>query len=116
MLGEIVLYNSIMTKHPAYEHEGEIRLLYWGNSPHQTDIEFQNRLCVRERNRELVRYVEVPIPFWKNSDREVLTDVRVGPAAAVALIDQLRMTLHSLGIPKPKIDRSVIPYRSTSQT
>ncbi len=111
-LGEIVLFNGMMTKQAAYENEKEIRLLYWRDARQPIDGATQNRICVRERNGELVRYIEVPIPFLKSPDRRVLTSIRVGPAAPDGLKDQLRMTLRSLGIPGPPIVPSDIRYRS----
>jgi hypothetical protein len=100
--------NSLLHKHPAYRHEQEYRLLISG---------FRDAICrceyhsVRERNGEIVSYLDLPIPRWKKE--QVLTQIRLGPAAPDKLEDQIRTALMTLGIPAPKIDASGIPFRPT---
>jgi hypothetical protein len=100
--------NSILSKHPAYCHEQEYRLLISGI---RNTFSACDRHCLRERNSEIVGYLKLPVPMWKEPG--VLTHVRLGPAAPDQLQDQLRMTLTTLGIPLPTIEKSGIPYRST---
>src|SRR5271165_57157 len=100
--------NSVLSKHPAYAHEKEYRLLISGI---RNAISACDRHCLRERNGEIVGYLKLPVPTWKQPG--VLTHIRLGPAAPDQLEDQLRMTLTTLAIPLPRIDKSDIPYRST---
>jgi Protein of unknown function (DUF2971) len=101
--------NSILHKHPSYQHEKEYRLLVSGprdtilNSPYHH---------LRDRKGEIVGYLDLPIPRWK--EKGVLTHIRLGPAAPEGLKDQLRLTLAALSIPLPiEIDQSTIPFRHT---
>jgi hypothetical protein len=100
--------NSLLFKHAAYSHEQEYRLLVSG---------FRDKIfaCghhhLRERSGEIVGYLSIPIPRWK--EQGVLTHIRLGPAAPDQLADQFRMALMTLGLPTPKIDKSRIPYRPT---
>lgn len=67
---------------------------------------------LRERNGEIVSYLDLPIPHWKQ--KRVLTHIRLGPAASRELEDQLQSALTALHIPLPiEIDQSTIPYRPT---
>jgi DUF2971 family protein len=100
--------NSLLSKHAAYSHEQEYRLLVSG---FQNTIASSDRHRLRERKGEIVGYLDLPIPSWKQP--RALTQIRLGPAAPNQLNDQLRTTLTMLGIPVPKIDQSDIPYRST---
>lgn len=99
--------NSLLFKHAAYEHEQEYRLLVSG---FRNTIARNNLHRFRERKGEIVGYLDVPIPAWKQ--RGALTHIRLGPAASSQLEDQVWMTLMTLGIPLPRIERSDIPYRS----
>jgi hypothetical protein len=99
--------NAILSKHVAYEQEREYRLLISGE---RERIGESNHHHLRERNREIVGFLKLPIPEWRRPG--VLTHIRIGPAAPNQLMDQLRGTLAKLGIPIPQIDRSDIPYRS----
>jgi hypothetical protein len=101
--------NSLLHKHPAYSHEREYRLLISGL---RSTISRCNFHSLRERNGEIVGYLDIPIPNWKQQG--VLTHIRLGPASSEMLKDQIGMTLSALGIPVPRtIDRSGVPYRPT---
>jgi len=100
--------NALLSKHPAFKSEQEYRLLISGVRDTITRCDLHH---VRVRRGEIVGYMKVPIPSWKEPG--VLTHLRIGPAAPDELMDQLRVTFTGLGIPQPKIGRSSIPYRST---
>jgi hypothetical protein len=101
--------NSILFKHAAYRHEEEYRLLVSG---FHTPISACGHHHLRERNGEIVGYLSLPIPNWK--EKGVLSHIRLGPAAPAQLADQLRMALTTLGVPTPEnIDKSCVPYRPT---
>jgi hypothetical protein len=100
--------NSLLFKHVAYAYEQEYRLLVSGL---RTTISASDHHRLRERSGEIVGYLSLPIPGWK--EQGVLTHIRLGPAAPDRLADQLRMTLAALGVPALTIDKSPIPYRPT---
>jgi len=115
-LFRIAQFAGFMNKHQAYEPEQEIRFLYWCDAGMTLAKQSHDgnpciHCDVRERNRELVQYLDVPIPEWKKSG--TLAHIRLGPSSAVGLEDQLRQLCEQLGIPEPVIKRSDIPYRST---
>jgi Protein of unknown function (DUF2971) len=99
--------NALLSKHPAYEHEQEYRLLISGV---RNTISTCGSHHLRERMGEIVGYLTLPIPRWMQPG--VLTHIRVGPAAPRELADQIRMTLTTLGLPLPEMEKSDIPYRS----
>ena len=106
-LGVLLVWNSVMFKHPAYGHEREFRILLVGERETFSTHPWHR---VRERNGEIVDYHERPFHPGISSPG-VLTHIRVGPAAPEKLVAQLRGTVRSLGIPDPVIDRSSIPFR-----
>jgi hypothetical protein len=108
ILNDGFFLNSLLHKHAAYSHEKEYRLLISGFRDRVSQYEYH---CLRERNGELVGYLDLPIPGWKQSG--MLTHIRLGPAAPEKLKDQICMALIALGIPTPSIDQSGIPFRPT---
>ena len=99
--------HAMMHKHNAYQHEREYRLILNG---YRSNVELSPQHKVRVRNREIVGYLDLPIPNWKFSR---LPHIIVGPAAAPKLEEQLKTAFTSFGLPVPKIDRSKLPYRTT---
>jgi hypothetical protein len=108
ILNDAFYANSLLFKHAAYRHEQEYRLLVSGV---RNTIFACGRHHLRERNGEIMGYLSLPIPRWKENG--VLTHIRLGPAAPDQVADQIRMALITLGLPTPKIDKSRIPYRPT---
>jgi len=100
--------NSLLHKHSAYSHEQEYRLLVSGIRDPISRCSFHH---VRHRKGEIVGYLDLPIPRWKQPG--VLTHIRLGPAAPERLNDQIATVLRTFGLPTPKIDQSDIPFRST---
>jgi hypothetical protein len=109
ILNEGVYANALLSKHPAYEHEKEYRLVVSGPRELISTCKKYHRL--REHRGEIVGYLDLPIPCWKQQG--VLTHIRLGPTAPDEVRGQIRIALTTLGIPVPKIDKSDIPYRST---
>ena len=104
-LGGPLLSNSITTKHPAYEHEAETRLLL----THQTDV-IAPHICSRTRGSELVSYVPIDFPISKPG---MLRRIWIGPAAAVGAERGVADLLRAHGMDADRlIERSKIPYRS----
>jgi hypothetical protein len=100
--------NSLLHKHAAYGHEQEYRLLVSGIRDPISRCSFHH---VRHRKGEIVGYLDLPIPQWKQPG--VLTHIRLGPAAPERLKDQIAIVLKTFGLPAPKIDQSDIPFRSS---
>jgi hypothetical protein len=108
-LNDAFFVNASLYKHKAYAQEQEYRLLISGP---REQIAGCGRHYVRPRNCEIVDYLKLPIPAWKQPG--VLTHIRIGPAAPSQLRDQIQMALWRFGIPSPEIiDQSTIPYRCT---
>lgn len=103
-----IYLNSFLFKHAAYDHEREYRLLVSGLRETLSRCDHHR---LRERKGEIVGYLDLPIPSWKQPG--VLAHIRLGPAASDELNDQIRIALMTLGIPTPKIDKSDIPFRPT---
>lgn len=107
-LALLLIWNSVMFKHPAYEHEKEFRVLHLGE---RKDFEIRSFHRRRERQGEIVDFLDLPIPPGLSSP-DVLTHLRIGPAAPDELIAQLREATRSLGIAETLIDKSGIPFRA----
>jgi len=99
--------HAMLHKDKAYEQEKEYRFFISGQRDAFARYDCH---CVRERNREIVSYLKLPVPSWKG----VLMHIRIGPAAPDQLRYQVSTALNSLGIPLPElgIDKSEIPYRN----
>lgn len=100
-----LIWNCLTTKHPAYAHEREVRLVIMGMpavlSPHVT---------TRLRGSEIVPYIAQPMPIRERSN---IAEIVVGPAAPQDAERSLRTLLKSLGVdPKLQVSRSDIPYRA----
>lgn len=102
-----VYLHSMMHKHAAYQHECEYRLML---NAYRGKVEPSPQHKVRHRNREIVGFLDLPIPNWKSS--RTLPHVIVGPAAAPKLEQQLATAFRSYELPVPKIDRSELPFRA----
>jgi hypothetical protein len=109
ILNDGFFVHSLLTKHNAYHHEREYRLLISGpRNPIERDSHHQ----LRERNSEVVSYLSLPIPRWREAG--VLTHLYIGPAAPDHLLVQLVGAIRTLGIPAPNNrGKSQIPYRSS---
>jgi hypothetical protein len=104
-LGVPLLWNSITTKHPAYEHEAETRLLL----THQVDA-IASHVCSRTRGSELVSYVPIDFPI---ANPGMLKRIWIGPAAAAGAERGVADLLRAHGMDADRlIERSTIPYRS----
>jgi hypothetical protein len=102
-----LVWNCLTSKHPAYEHEQEVRLLIMGVagrlSPHVT---------TRLRGSEIVPYIAHPMPL---REPHHIAEIVVGPAAPPDAERSVRTMLASLGVdPNIAVGRSDIPYRPLS--
>lgn len=92
------------TKHPAYEHEQEVRLVIAGPATNLLPY-----VKTRLRGSEMVPYIPQP---WAAQQPDNVVEIVVGPAAPPDTERTLRKFLSTLGIDFENIRRSDIPYRA----
>ncbi len=102
---------SSMFKNDCWRSENEHRFFVHGI---YQKILKSNCYKSRERNGEIVSYLDIPIQNWTSADDFPIYRIRVGPAASPNLDAQLGDFLSSKSIPNPLegILRSNLPYRS----
>ncbi|MEY4879112.1 MAG: hypothetical protein RJB62_581 [Pseudomonadota bacterium] len=100
-----IIFNCLTSKHPAYEHESEVRLLIVGALG-----AFMPYVTTRLRGSEIIPYI--PQPMLVQS-RGAITEIVVGPAAPPGTERDLGIMLKRFGLEyEVEIKRSEIPYRS----
>jgi hypothetical protein len=104
IIAQPLIWNCLTSKHPAYEHEQEVRLVIMGMpgrlSPHVT---------TRLRGSEIVSFIAHPMPL---REQHHIAEIVVGPAAPSSAERSVRTMLAYLGLdPSIAICRSDIPYR-----
>jgi hypothetical protein len=99
-----LIYRSLTTKHPAYEHEDEVRLIIAG-----TPDKLLKYVKTRLRGSEMVPYIPLPWPVRKP---ENVAKIVIGPAAPLDAERTLKKFLTTLGMKFDNITRSDIPYRA----
>ena len=105
VMAQPLIWNCLTSKHPAYKHEQEVRLLIMGTpdylSPHVT---------IRFRGSEIVPYIAHPIPVREPHN---ITEIVIGPAAPSDAERTVRTLLASIGLePGFAVEPSGIPYRA----
>jgi hypothetical protein len=98
-----MFHYAITSKHPAYEHERETRLLLLNDRVHL------DPLCeFRTRGSTLVPYIPSPLPVRRPG---AITKIVVGPAAADVLAeDAVRAFLRRHGLSPDLVQKSNIPF------
>ena len=100
-----LIWNCLTSKHPAYSHEQEVRLIILGMHDR-----LQPYIKTRIRGAEIVPYVPYRLPIRKPHS---MGHILVGPAANADAERALRAMLESLGVTHEiPISRSLIPYRA----
>ncbi len=100
-----LIWNALTSKHPAYEHEQEVRLVMAGTSDKLAPF-----VKTRVRGSDLVPYIPHP---WDVSEPGAIVEILVGPAAPLDAEEALKALLGGYGITGIRIERSDIPYRVT---
>jgi hypothetical protein len=100
-----LIWNCLTSKHPAYAHEQEMRMVILG---------MRDRLlpyvATRIRGSEFVPYIVHKMPLRQPHS---IVEIVVGPAAPADAERSVQMMLHSLGAdPNLPIRRSDVPYRA----
>lgn len=100
-----LLWNALTTKHPAYEHEAETRVVLLNRIERLSPI-----TRTRVRGSDIVSYVPIDLPL---SSPGILRRVMVGPAARDQAETGVENLLRAHGIaPGELVSRSEVPYRS----
>jgi hypothetical protein len=104
LIASPLIWNALTSKHPAYKHEQEVRLLMMGT----TDM-LAPFIMTRSRGTEIVPYIPYP---WNVREPGAIVEVLVGPAAPHGAEDAVRVMLATYGLKDVAIERSEIPYRA----
>jgi hypothetical protein len=100
-----LIWNCLTSKHPAYAHEQEVRLIILG-----LHDRLRPYIETRVRNSDIVPYVAYKMPVKKEHS---LGHIVVGPAANPDAERTVQSMLESYGIEHDiPISRSLIPYRA----
>jgi hypothetical protein len=100
-----LIWNCLTSKHPAYAHEQEVRLIILGLRDKLMPF-----IATRLRGSEIVPYIVHGTPIREPHN---IVEIVVGPAASADAERGVRTMLESLGIdPSVVISRSDIPYRA----
>jgi hypothetical protein len=95
---------SLGTKHGAYSHEQEVRLVMIGTTETQ-----KPHVKTRIRGAEIVPFIEGDMPLRNNGG---IVEIVVGPAAGPTATDSVQKLLESFGVEvENRIQESGIPYR-----
>jgi hypothetical protein len=102
---------SSMFKNDCWNPENEYRFFVHGS---RHSVLKSSCYTSRERNDEIICYLDIPIPNWTSVNDFPIYRIRLGPAASPDLDTRLDDFLSSRSIPIPAeaILRSDLPYRS----
>lgn len=105
VLAQPIIWNCLTSKHYAYEHEEEVRLLIMGMPGRLSQY-----VTTRLRGSEIVPYIAHPMPLLEPGH---IAEIVVGPAASPGAEGTVSTLLTSLGLdPNITVNRSDIPYRA----
>lgn len=100
-----LIWNCLTSKHLAYEHEREVRLIILEQAQRVSPY-----VMTRVRGGEVVPYIAHEMPL---REPHKITEIVIGPAAPTDAERRVRAMLRELGMnQKIPIVRSDIPYRS----
>jgi hypothetical protein len=104
LIASPMIWRCLTLKHPAYEHEREVRLLIMG-----TPEALRPYVATRFRGSEIVPHIAQAMPI---RERNSIIEIMVGPAAPPDTKRTLQTMLTSLGVVVDFIHHSEIPYRA----
>ena len=106
LLASSLIWNCLTSKHPAYAHEREVRMIILG-----LRSKLLPYVTTRVRGSEIVPYIVHQMPLRQPHH---IFEIVVGPAAPADAERCVETMLRSLGAdPRISIRRSEIPYRAT---
>jgi hypothetical protein len=102
---------SSMFKNDCWKSENEYRFFVHGS---RQSILKSDCYRTRERNGEVISYLEILVQNWTSADDFPIYRIRLGPAASPNLDAQLNdfLSSKSILIPPEAVCRSRLPYRS----
>jgi hypothetical protein len=107
IIAQPLVWHCLTSKHPAYAHEQEVRLVIMGVAG-----QLSAHVTTRLRGSEIVPYIAHSMPL---REPHHIAEIVVGPAAPLDAERTVRTLLASLGLdPNTPIGRSDIPYRVLS--
>lgn len=104
LFADQLIWIALTSKHPAYEHEREVRMLIMGSADY-----LRPAIKTRVRGSEIVPYIA---HRWPVCEPGMVVEVMVGPAAGAEAEQSVRALLASKGLFDVKVERSKIPYRA----
>src|SRR5262249_23712651 len=108
VISDEMIFVCLTSKHEAYEHEREVRLMMLG-----LHNKLESYIETRVKNGDLVVFVRHAMRIKKPGS---IVEVVVGPSAGADAEHAVRRLLNSAGIQSTvPVRRSNIPYRSPSQ-
>jgi hypothetical protein len=100
-----LIWNCLTSKHPAYKHEKEVRLVIMG-----TPTKLSPFVKTRLRGSEIVPYIAQPMAL---REPHKIAQIVIGPSAPKDTERSIRTMLRSFGLdPSIEISASDIPYRA----
>lgn len=100
-----LIFNSLTIKHEAYSNEREVRLIIMGERE-----KLRAHISTRSRRGDIVPFIKSPM---KVQEKAAITEIVVGPCAAVDAEDGVRTLLAPFRkAPGSLVRRSKIPYRA----
>lgn len=100
-----LIWNCLTSKHPAYSHEQEVRMIMLGMHD-----KLRPYIKTRIRGADIVPYIPYKVPVRKPHS---IGHIVVGPAANADAERTVRTMLKSFGIERDiPVSRSLIPYRA----
>lgn len=101
------IWYAIITKHPAYEAEKEVRKFII-----ETEESIRKHIKTRTRGGEIIPYISVNQPVHQE---KMITEIIVGPAADQRAVDAVKALLQSKNMSWVDVTKSKIPFRSAYQ-
>jgi hypothetical protein len=105
-LGVRILWNSITSKHQAYEHEREIRIVVIGHRAGK-----KGAVKFRARGSEVIPYVSLPMHL---EEKQLIDRIVIGPAASHTMNHAIEELLYNKRLFRglEMLHRSDVPYRA----
>jgi hypothetical protein len=104
LIASPLIWNALTTKHPAYTHEQEVRMLIMGANDSLLKV-----TKTRVRGSEIVPFIGHP---WLVRTPRAVAEIVVGPAASPDAERTIRTLLATHGVSDVDVGRSAIPYRA----
>lgn len=105
LIASPLIWLCLTSKHPAYEHEHEVRLVIMGAPKHMLPF-----VTTRIRGSEIVPYISQPMPVREPNN---ILEIVVGPSSSADAERSVHTMLNSLGV-GPKVPCEPFRYSISS--